>query len=377
MVCVSSNSPASTAKLIYHGAASPSGAALSCFMSTPLPKLSYVLLSHNREKYIRAAIESAFAQDYEGELEYIFSDDCSTDRTFEIIKECVAEYKGNRRVVVTQTPKNLHLAGNTNHALQFVESDWIVRADDDDYSAVDRCSLIGRAIAPHPDARYVTTGVIHFSDEEEPAIRSRAYAARIEQPEVIETSISVHSPQETAFRSNHLSYKAWHMDVFREFGPLHLQGYYVDDLTCFYRASILGTGVHIPNCIAVFMRDGSGNMSRGGDDNQRGFHSIMRLERFNDKYYNITHAPMCELQAALLSYIRERKIQHTESFMLAMEQEMQKRALLCTFWRKGILNRIRISRILGYRGPFAMIRCLPMPIFAVLLHLFRFTFRKG
>ena len=40
-----------------------------------LPKLSYVLLSHNREKYIRGAIESAFAQDYEGELEYIFSDD--------------------------------------------------------------------------------------------------------------------------------------------------------------------------------------------------------------------------------------------------------------------------------------------------------------
>ena len=47
-------------------------------------------LSHNREKYIRAAIESAFAQDYEGEMEYIFSDDCSTDRTFEIIQECVA-----------------------------------------------------------------------------------------------------------------------------------------------------------------------------------------------------------------------------------------------------------------------------------------------
>ena len=340
-------------------------------MSASLPKLSYVLLSHNREKYIRAAIESAFAQDYEGELEYIFSDDCSTDRTFEIIKECVAEYKGNRRVVVTQTPRNLHLAGNTNHAVQFVESDWIVRADDDDYSSVDRCSLIGQAIASHPSARYVTTGVVHFTDEDDTTIWSRSTATRAEQPEIIETSISTHSPQETAFRSNHLSYKAWHMDVFREFGPLHLQGYYVDDLTCFYRASILGTGVHIPNCVTVFMRDGSGNMSRGGDDNQRGFHAIMRLERFNDKYYNITHAPMCELQTALLSYIQEHKLQNTDSFMHTMEQEMQRRILLCSFWRKGILNRIRISKALGYRGIFAAMRCLPMPIFAFLLHCYR------
>lgn len=346
-------------------------------MSTSLPKLSYVLLSHNREKYIRAAIESAFAQDYEGELEYIFSDDCSTDRTFEIIQECVAEYKGNRRVVITQTPRNLHLAGNTNHAVQFVESDWIVRADDDDYSSNDRCSLIGRAIVAYPAARYVTTGVIHFTDDEDASIWQQSIATRAEQPEIIETNISCHSPQETAFRSKHLSYKAWHMDVFREFGPLHLQGYYVDDLTCFYRASILGSGVHIPNCIAVFMRDGSGNMSRGGDDNQRGFQAIMRLERFNDKYYNITHEPMGELQTALLSYIREHNILHTESFMLAMEKEMQERAFLCTFWRKGILNRIRVSRALGYRGPFAMIRCLPMPIFAAFLHLFRFIFRKG
>lgn len=340
-------------------------------MSSPLPKLSYVLLSHNREKYIRAAIESAFAQDYEGELEYIFSDDCSTDRTFEIIKECVAAYKENRRVVVTQTPRNLHLAGNTNHAVQFVESDWVIRADDDDYSSTDRCSLIGKAIASHPNARYVTTGVVHFTDEEEPVIRTRATSSRADQAEIIETSISTHSPQETAFRSNYLSYKAWHMDVFREFGPLHQQGYYVDDLTCFYRASILGTGVHIPNCIAVFMRDGSGNMSRGGDDNLRGFHAIMRLERFNDKYYNITHAPMRELQAALLSYIQERKLQQTEPFMHALEQEMQKRVLLCSFWRKGILNRIRISRALEYRGLFSVLRCLPMPLFAFLLHCYR------
>lgn len=132
-----------------------------------LPRLSYVLLSHNREKYIRKALESAFAQDYEGELEYIISDDCSTDRTYEIIQECVASYKGGRRVVVTQTPRNLHLAGNTNHAVQFVTSDWVIRADDDDLSCVDRCTQIGRAILANPGCSCVMTLKKNFSDGEE------------------------------------------------------------------------------------------------------------------------------------------------------------------------------------------------------------------
>lgn len=346
-------------------------------MSSSLPKLSYVLLSHNREKYIRAAIESAFAQDYEGELEYIFSDDCSTDRTFEIIKECVAAYKGNRRVVVTQTPRNLHLAGNTNHAVQFVESDWIVRADDDDYSSIDRCSLIGKAIATHPRARYVTTGVVHFTDDQEDTIRASAFSKRAEPPEILETDIGTHTSQETAFRSNFLSYKAWHVDVFKKFGLLPHDAYYVDDLTCFYRASVLGTGVHISNCIAVFMRDGSSNMSRGGDDNKRGYSAILRLERFNDKYYNLTFSPMQQVLETLNNYIRENDLtEKSASFMNALKEEMQKRALLRTFWRKGILNRIIISRKLGYQGVFCALRCLPLHIYAALLHCYRFLTHK-
>lgn len=346
-------------------------------MPPTLPKLSYVLLSHNREKYIRAAIESAFAQDYEGELEYIFSDDCSTDRTFEIIKECVAAYKGNRRVVVTQTPRNLHLAGNTNHAVQFVESDWIVRADDDDYSSIDRCSLIGKAIAAYPRARYVTTGVVHFTDDQEDTIRASAFSKRAEPPEILETDIGTHTSQETAFRSNFLSYKAWHVDVFKKFGLLPQDAYYVDDLTCFYRASVLGTGVHISNCIAVFMRDGSGNMSRGEDDNGRSYSAIIRLERFNDKYYNITFSPMQQVQVSLQDYLQKHQLAASaQPFMMALEREMQNRALLRTFWRKGILNRIRISRKLGYRGAFCILRCLPLHLYAALLHIYRFLTHK-
>lgn len=118
-----------------------------------------------------------------------FSDDCSTDRTFEIIQECVAAYKGGRRVVVTQPPTNQHLAGNTNHAIQFVESDWIVRADDDDLSSVDRCSIIGRAIAEHPEASFVFTRMENFTDENAGEITDKARSIRtsIPEPNILDT----------------------------------------------------------------------------------------------------------------------------------------------------------------------------------------------
>ena len=340
-----------------------------------LPKLSYVLLSHNREKYIRKALESAFAQDYEGELEYIISDDCSTDSTLDIIRECVAAYKGKRRIVVTQPPRNMNLAGNTNHAVSFVESDWIIRADDDDLSTIDRCTLIGRAIAEHPDCTYVVTGVDKFTDAEEQTALHRSQTPC--GANVSTTRVDIREGFE-AFRGHQpkiYSYKAWNMAVFRTFGPLDLDAYYIDDLTCYYRANMLGSGLFLDNAIAVLARDGSGNMSRGGDDSTRHYKAILKREEFNDRYHNLSLRPLQETYQAMLDYVKahlsdeEQKL--IQPFLTDFQQELQTRARICTYWRGSTLNRIRIARELGYHGLFAWLRCLPLPLFARLLALYR------
>ncbi len=344
-------------------------------MSAPLPKLSYVLLSHNREQYIRAAIESAFAQEYEGELEYIFSDDCSTDNTFAIIQECVAAYKGSRRVVVTQTAKNCHLADHTNHAVSFVESDWIVRADDDDYSAIDRCALIGRAIAENPGCRYVVTGLQRFTDTDD----AMAQATSLIPCGINVTYRSADIRHGYAPLPGHTpkiySYKAWHMEVFRKFGPLEHNAYYVDDLTCYYRANLLGRGIYIENAPAVLVRDGSGNMCRGGDDNSRGYHSIIRLEKFNDKYYNLTYEPLAHELESYRHYVAKLGASHDSHaigpFLHSLERDLVTRDLWRSYWRKGTINRLRIAFKLKQRGIFSLLRCLPLPIFAAIQAMVR------
>ena len=55
-------------------------------MNTVHPPISLVLVSFNQQKYVREAVESALAQDYDN-LEIVISDDCSRDKTWEIISQ--------------------------------------------------------------------------------------------------------------------------------------------------------------------------------------------------------------------------------------------------------------------------------------------------
>lgn len=70
------------------------------------PLVTFALFAYNQENYIREAVEGAFSQTYEP-LEIILSDDCSSDRTFEIMQEMAAAYTGKHEVKVLQTEQNI------------------------------------------------------------------------------------------------------------------------------------------------------------------------------------------------------------------------------------------------------------------------------
>lgn len=104
------------------------------------PLVTFALFAYNQEQYIREAIEGAFSQTYEP-LEIILSDDCSSDRTFEIMKEMAAAYQGPHRVIARQSSEN---RGLLNHILDVAHEsngEYIVVAAGDDISRNYRTSL--------------------------------------------------------------------------------------------------------------------------------------------------------------------------------------------------------------------------------------------
>ncbi len=95
------------------------------------PLVTFALFAYNQENYIREAIEGAFSQTYEP-LEIILSDDCSSDRTYQIMQEMAAEYDGPHEVRVRQSAVN---AGTLKHVLDVVKDSkggvLVVAAGDD------------------------------------------------------------------------------------------------------------------------------------------------------------------------------------------------------------------------------------------------------
>ncbi|WP_118857364.1 glycosyltransferase family 2 protein [Sphingomonas mesophila] len=106
-----------------------------------LPFVTFAVLNYNGADWIREAVQSAFAQDYP-HLEILFSDDCSTDGSYEMLQEIVASYKGPRRVRLVQTSRNSYISGNLNRIAEAAAGDLIVKADGDDISLPHRTSAL-------------------------------------------------------------------------------------------------------------------------------------------------------------------------------------------------------------------------------------------
>lgn len=104
------------------------------------PIVTFFIVSYNQEKYIAEAIDGAFAQDYPN-LEIVISDDCSSDRTWDIIKEKATRYKGPHKVILNRNEPNLGPREHFNKVLyELSHGEILVGAAGDDISRKDRVS---------------------------------------------------------------------------------------------------------------------------------------------------------------------------------------------------------------------------------------------
>lgn len=104
--------------------------------------MTLVLISYNQENFIRLAAESCLCQDYKGQLEVIFSDDFSTDATFEIMKEVADAYVGPSNIILRRSPINIGIGEHYNAVISISSGELIITAAGDDISFPWRVSCI-------------------------------------------------------------------------------------------------------------------------------------------------------------------------------------------------------------------------------------------
>jgi len=105
------------------------------------PPVSLILLTFNQERYVAEAACAALAQDYSN-LELVFSDHGSTDRTFAILEELAAGYRGPHRIILNRVEAGGGVLGHVYEALARSSGALIVGASGDDVSRPDRVSRL-------------------------------------------------------------------------------------------------------------------------------------------------------------------------------------------------------------------------------------------
>ena len=94
------------------------------------PKVSVYITTYFHEKYIEQAIESVLRQKTNFSIQIVISDDSSSDRTPEIIKEYSKKYKF---IKFNINKKNIGLTANVNLARNLCEGYYISELSGDDY----------------------------------------------------------------------------------------------------------------------------------------------------------------------------------------------------------------------------------------------------
>lgn len=93
-------------------------------------KISIVMLAYNHERFIAKALKSVLMQETEYEYELIVGEDCSSDRTREIIKEYEKKFKG--KMVPLYRKKNLGMTKNLLDCLRHCKGEYIAMLEGDD-----------------------------------------------------------------------------------------------------------------------------------------------------------------------------------------------------------------------------------------------------
>lgn len=98
-----------------------------------MPKVSVIVPVYGVEKYIERCARSLFEQTLD-DIEYLFIDDCTPDKSIEIIKKILKDYPNRtNQIVIHRMDENSGQAFVRKWGMQNATGDYIIHCDSDDW----------------------------------------------------------------------------------------------------------------------------------------------------------------------------------------------------------------------------------------------------
>jgi glycosyltransferase involved in cell wall biosynthesis len=210
------------------------------------PLVTFALFAYNQERFIREAVEGALAQTY-SPLQVILSDDCSTDRTFEIMQEMVADYTGPHEILLNRNERNLGIGGHVNRVMDLSRGELIVVAAGDDISLPSRTDILASAWR-NSTRRFVSlySDYLEIDDDGSETGLVRKGPVEHDIPTMIRNAAT---SGRGVFGATH----AWTRHSFDLFGPIDSRVIYEDKVIPF-RNAVVGEIVHVDQVLVKYRR---------------------------------------------------------------------------------------------------------------------------
>ncbi|MGO8837364.1 MAG: glycosyltransferase [Limisphaerales bacterium] len=308
------------------------------------PLLTFALISCNQEQFVREAVEAAFAQTY-SPLQIVLSDDCSDDRSFEIMRQMAEAYHGPHEVVLNRNPVRRKTGGHFNRVMEIARGALIVIAAADDISLPHRTQAVYEAWE-----RTGKKATSIFSDliqiDEGGAIIEQFYKGErlCERGKLAEPQPEPLTYMQTFKPTVHGCTHVISPHLFRTFGNLLEQVIYEDKVLAF-RSVLSGRVLYIGEPLVKYRLHGANVFKY--QRNRRAGASLKSLEEEEMSLHREYQNTEIMYQAFLndLQKAREEKLVGEQDYTtMSQEAEYQRRRnfLLSSFFESGILGKCRI-----------------------------------
>lgn len=235
------------------------------------PKISVIMSVYNGEQFLKESLESILGQSFT-DFEFIIIDDCSNDKTPEILK---AYSFRDPRIKIISNKENLGLTKSLNEGAKEARGEYVARMDSGDTSEKERFEKQVKFLNDNSD--FIVVGAwAYFIDED---------GARVGEMKTQTKDINI---RKYLIRHNQFVHSSIMVrkNVLEKAGLYNEEWRYAQDYELYFRLLPLGKMANIPEYLVSY-RLSPNSITRSKNKKQIMFSVRARAQAIKDKKYGI------------------------------------------------------------------------------------------